>query len=182
MGFLNQTSGGINAGVELPPHALQARIASEADGTRPDFPMPNAYTGAHLERRRRSGWQLYEASGIRRGDRGASAKQAALNFEFFGAPHVAVITTAGELGVYGAVDTGIYTGTFLLAAQSLGISAVPQAAIARYSPFVREHFGLDRARRVLLAISFGYADRSHPANSYRTDRAPLSEVVRVRDA
>lgn len=158
--------------------ALLRHIEATHSTLEPDYPMPVEYTGLHRERRRESGWQLYDAVGIARGDREASARQAAKNFELFGAPHVAIVTTAGELGVYGAIDTGIYTGALLLAAQALGIAAVPQAAIARFAPFVRAHFGMDSSRKVLLAVSFGYADASDPANSYRTARADLSEVVR----
>jgi len=32
-------------------------------------------------------------------------------------------------------------------------------------------------RHVVCGISFGLADRDHPANSFRTDRAALSEVL-----
>jgi nitroreductase len=132
----------------------------------------------HRDRRRASGWQLYEAVGIERGDREASARQSAKNFELFGAPHVAIITVAEEQAAYGAVDTGIYIGSLLLAAQSLGVAAIPQAALARYAPFLREYFDIDESRKVLLAISFGYADLEHPANSYRTERAAIEDVVR----
>jgi hypothetical protein len=69
---------------------------------------------------------------VQRGDR---ARQSFENFRLFGAPHVAIITTDAEQGVYGAVDTGLYVNTFLLAATSLGIASIPQAALASHSPF-----------------------------------------------
>jgi nitroreductase len=94
----------------------------------------------------------------------ASAQQSFRNFEFFGAPHVAIITVDGRQGTYGAVDGGLYVGTFLLAAQSLGIAAIPQAALAMHSPFLHEYFSIPNDRRVLVGISFGYADVEHPAN------------------
>ncbi len=147
-----------------------------------EFPPPAAYSGVYRERRRASGWQLYEAVGIERGDRAASARQAFENFRLFGAPHVAIVTTDAEQGVYGAVDGGLYLGTFLLAATSLGLAAVPQAAIAGRARFLREYFDIPADRKILAGISFGYADGDHPANSYRTARAPLSEVVTWRDA
>ncbi len=56
------------------------------------------------------------------------------NYRFFGAPHVAIITSDKALGVYGAVDCGGYVSTLLLAAESLGIAAVPQAAVAMTPP------------------------------------------------
>ncbi|MEV6218060.1 nitroreductase [Nocardia sp. NPDC051833] len=146
-----------------------------------EFPPPGAYTGVYRERRRASGWQLYEAVGVARGDREASARQAFENFRLFGAPHVAIVTTDAEQGVYGAVDGGLYIGTFLLAAASLGLAAVPQAALAGRSRFIREYFDIPADRKILAGISFGYAAADHPANSYRTARAPLSEVVSWRD-
>ncbi|WP_224760541.1 nitroreductase [Salinibacterium sp. ZJ450] len=158
--------------------ALRAHLEETGSYSRPDYAMPAEYTGVYRDRRRASGWQLYDAVGVAKGDREASARQSAKNFELFGAPHIAIITTAKEQAVYGAVDSGIYIGALLLAAQSLGIAAIPQAAFARLAPFLREYFAIDDSRNVLLAVSFGYADTDHPANSYRTERADLSEVVR----
>src|ERR1700757_3664846 len=122
-------------------------------------------------------FQLYNALNISRGDKSAYARQALENFNFFGAPHVAVVTTDEALGVYGAVDCGAYVANFLLAAEASEIAAVPQASLAFYSDVVREHFELGSDRKVLCGISFGIADTDHPANSFRTSRAELAEVV-----
>ncbi|MET9249627.1 nitroreductase family protein [Nonomuraea sp. NPDC003709] len=103
---------------------------------------------------------------------------AVKNFELFGAPHVAVIAVDTSQGTYGVLDTGVYVGNFLLAAESLGLGAIPQAALATYSLFVRDFFAIPEDRSVLLGISFGKPDRDHPANSYRTRRASLTEAVR----
>src|SRR5438309_10526642 len=92
-----------------------------------DFPFPREYRGVYLERRRESGFQLYNSLGIPRGDKAAYAKQALENFNFFGAPHVAIITTPEELGAYGAVDCGLYVNSFMLAAQALGLGTIAQA-------------------------------------------------------
>ena len=95
-----------------------------------DFPFPREYRGVYLDRRRESGFQLYNTLGIARGDKTAYAEQALQNFNFFGAPHVAIITSDEALGVYGAVDCGGYVNNFMLAAQALGLATVPQAALA----------------------------------------------------
>ncbi|MBB1091695.1 nitroreductase [Rhodopseudomonas pseudopalustris] len=142
-----------------------------------DFEFPREYRGVYLERRRESGFQLYNTLGIAKGDKMAYAKQALENFNFFGAPHVAIITTDEALGVYGAIDCGGYVTSLMLAAQALGLATVPQAALAFHSGVVRKHFGLGDDRRVVCGISFGYADREHKANSYRTSRAALGDVA-----
>jgi nitroreductase len=143
----------------------------------PDMAFPREYRGAYLERRRACGFRLYEAVGVARGDREAYAKQGFENYRLFGAPHVAIVTSDEALGTYGAVDCGAYVNNFLLAAQSLGVASIPQAALASHSKFVREHFGLGNERLVVCGISFGYEDRASRANSFRTNRASLDEVV-----
>ena len=156
--------------------AMYRHAASGAEGTS-DLPRPREYRGVYQERRRESGFQLYNTLGIARGDKAAYERQALENFRFFGAPHVALITTDEALDVYGAVDCGGFVGNFLLAAQAFGVGTVAQAALARYAPFVRAHFGIPDDRLFVCGISFGYPDRDHPINGYRTNRAALSEAV-----
>jgi nitroreductase len=150
-----------------------------AAGTAPsgDFDFPREYRGVYLDRRRESGFQLYNTLGIARGDKAAYAQQALQNFNFFGAPHVAIVTSDEALGVYGAVDCGGYVGNFMLAAQALGVATVPQAALAFHAAVVRRHFGLGDDRRVVCGISFGFADDAHKINSYRTSRAAPGDVA-----
>src|ERR1700753_2574152 len=121
-----------------------------------DFAAPREYRGVYLERRRESGFQLYNTLGIPRGDKAAYGKQALENYNFFGAPHVAIIHTTEALGVYGAIDCGAYVGNFMLAAQALGLGTIPQAALAHQSGLIRRHFDIGDDRRVVCGISFGF--------------------------
>lgn len=147
-----------------------------------DIPFPKTYTGVRQDRRRTCGHQLYDAVGIERKDTKARAAQMAENYRFFGAPHVAVITTAKELETYGALDCGGFITAFCLSAQAQGIATIPQGAIAFYSDTVRQHFNIPEDQLVLAAISFGYAEETHPINGFRTDRAPLGQFVNWRDS
>src|ERR1700759_4838446 len=156
--------------------AIYAEAASGAAESS-DFPFPREYLGVYLERRRESGFQLYNTLGIPRGDKAGYAKQALENYNFFGAPHVAIIHTDEPLGVYGAIDCGAYVGNFMLAAQALGLGTIPQAALARHSGMIRRHFGLGDDRRVVCGISFGFPDREHRINGYRTSRASIPDTV-----
>jgi nitroreductase len=160
--------------------AIHATVSSGApeDG---DFPFPREYRGVYLERRRESGFQLYNTLGIARGDKSAYAKQALENYNFFGAPHVAIIHTDEALGIYGAIDCGAYVGNFLLAAQALGLGTIAQAALARQSGLIRRHFKLGDDRRVVCGISFGFPDSDHRINSYRTSRAGIADAVTFVD-
>ncbi|MFD1811325.1 nitroreductase [Rhodococcus gannanensis] len=152
--------------------AEAVRTVSQA----PDIEFPSGYHGVYRDRRKETALQLYASLGIA-GDRQASAEQTMKNFDLFGAPHVAIVTTDAALGTYAAVDCGLYVNTFLLAAQSLGVATVPQAALAGCAPYVRDFFEIPDDRNVLCAISFGYPDLTHPANAFRTARADLDSVV-----
>jgi nitroreductase len=143
----------------------------------PDLDFPVAYRGRYLDRRRECGLALYASLGIGREDRQRAAEQTLENFRFFGAPHLAVISTERDLGIYGAVDCGGYIGNLLLAAQSLDIAAIPQAAIATHSTFVREFLGLPESRQVVASVAFGLEQKNAPANGFRTSRAATPDVV-----
>ena len=167
------------AGAQRFREGLQARLQGEP-GT-PDFPHPARYEGDYQARRRECGFQLYEAVGVARGDREASRVQALRNFELFGAPHVALITSEADLGIYGAVDCGAYVANFMLAAHSLGIACIAQAALAAYPAALREVLGIAADRSIVCAISFGHADPGHPANQFRTTRADVAQAVEWKD-
>ncbi|ABF12392.1 nitroreductase [Cupriavidus metallidurans] len=152
------------------------------DEKRPDFEWPREYQGVYQERRRECGLALYDAVGVARGDREASTRQARENFRLFGAPHVAIITSDEALSTYGAVDCGGYVANFMLAATSLGVATIAQAALAARPHRVRECLGLPASRRIVCGISFGYPDTHHPANGFRTSRAELSSAVKWLDA
>ncbi|RQR25744.1 nitroreductase [Burkholderia sp. Bp9142] len=157
--------------------ALQAASALPNDQW--EIAPPAEYRGIYRDRRRTCGLQLYESVGIAAGDREASARQAEENFRLFGAPHVAVVTTEALLGTYGVLDCGAYVNNFMLAAASLGVSAIAQAALASKAHALREILSIPPERRVVCGISFGYADPSHPANAFRTERAPLDQVATI---
>src|SRR5260221_6281374 len=107
-----------------------------------DLPFPREYRGVYLERRRESGFQLYNSLGIPRGDKAAYARQALENFNFFGAPHIAIVHTDEALGVYAAIDCGGYVTSFMLPPQALGVPTMPQAGLAFHFGGVRRPFGL----------------------------------------
>lgn len=148
---------------------------------KPDFPFPARYEGIYRERRKVCGVQLYQSLGIGREDRAAAAEQSLENFRVFGAPHLALLTTEEDLGVYGAIDCGLYIANFMLAVRNAGLDSIAQAALAAHSEFVRSYFKLPDARKLVCGIAFGYGDAAHPVNRYRTERAGIAEAVTFID-
>jgi nitroreductase len=155
--------------------ALLAYAASHQ--AEPDYAFPREYRGVYLERRRECGFQLYEAVGVARGDRAASARQGMENFRLFGAPHALVVTTDEALGIYGVLDCGAWVNNFMLAAAAAGVACIAQAALAAHPKVLREFFGIGEDRRIVCGMSFGYEDAKHPANQFRTSRATKEEVA-----
>ncbi|MEM7733681.1 MAG: nitroreductase [Pseudomonadota bacterium] len=156
------------------------KTAVQGSDPKPDLPWPEGYPGVYGDRRRTCGYQLYEAAGIAREDRAARVAQSFRNFELFDAPHVAIIHSEAALGPYGALDCGGFVNAFMLAATSLGVATIAQASVAAHPDFIRNHFGLEANRLILCAISLGYEDANHPANSFRTERAAFNEVFDLR--
>lgn len=171
----------ITAGAETDRFRDALFATASATAPAPDMEWPKAYPGVYGERRRACGFQLYDAVGVTKGDRAAGMAQMMENYRLFGAPHVAIVTSPADLGSYGAMDTGGFVTAFCLAAQAEGVATIPQAAIAAQAPFVRSHFDIPEDRLILCAISFGYADADHLANSFRTNRATASDVMDWRE-
>ena len=146
----------------------------------PDFGFPERYQGKYKARRSDCGWQLYDAVGVSKGNRAVSERQMRENFRFFGAPHLALVTSPVELGGYGMLDCGAFITDFMVAAQASGLASIAQAALAGYAPLLRTTLKMPADRHILCGISFGYRDPAHPANSFRTTRAAVEDVMEWR--
>lgn len=160
--------------------ALAAHVTEGSD-TEPDLLDPEAYTGERLARRRQAGFALYGALGIERQDHEARRRQHLENFQFFGAPHVVVVTLAAELREYGVVDIGAYIATLLLAAEAMGLASIPQAAPALYAPALRNALMIPADERIVATVALGYEDTEAAANAFRVPRASLEESIRILD-
>ncbi|MCK2237442.1 MULTISPECIES: nitroreductase [unclassified Crossiella] len=144
----------------------------------PDFPYrEDLYQGAYQRRRQCAGERLYAAVGIGRADHAARAAYNAQSLRFYGAPHVALLFTPANAEVRIAADVGIYAQTLMLAMTAYGIASCPQGLLSFYADTIRAELGV-RDRKVLLGISFGYAEESAPANTVRVARAELAETTR----
>lgn len=159
-------------------HALMEEARADLRGAS-DIPFPPGYRGVYSKRRQEVGYQLYAALGIAREDRERREAQGFENFRLFGAPHVAIVTYPEAIGPYAIADCGSFVGAFLLAARAHGVDTTPQASLAHHSAFIRRYFDIPEGQKMLCGISFGYADKDHPANSYRTARAPADEIARL---
>lgn len=162
--------------------ALSKRLVDHVatSGQVTDVPWPGPYEGAYRDRRYECAAALYESIGIARDDKMGRLGQMLENFRFFGAPHVAIITSPAALGTYGVMDCGGYVANLLNAATAHGVGSIAQAAIAGYADVVRDELGTPEDRWIVCAVSFGNVDPEHPVNGFRTTRADLADVVTWR--
>ena len=159
---------------------LGERLLAAADGgaeRRPDIAFPTDYRGVYADRRRESGFALYEALGVARDDKARRATEMRRNFDFFGAPHVLIVSMPADLGPYGLLDCGVFVGSFLLAAEAAGLGAIAQASVALHSGLLRRTLDLPEDRQVVCAIAFGHPRTEHPANAVRTSRADIAHFA-----
>lgn len=171
--------------VEVVSGAARERLADaivaadKANKASLDFPYNDQmYQGEHQSRRKEFGAKLYETLGIAREDTELLDFYNKKSLRFYDAPHVAMIFAPDTAEVRIAADVGIYTQTLLLAMTAHGIASCPQGLLSFYADTVRAELGVEENRKLLLGISFGYADDTAPVNGLVVPRAELSATTR----
>ncbi|MFK0292524.1 nitroreductase [Streptomyces sp. NPDC090442] len=159
--------------------ALQA--AHAAHRTSVDFPYDDAgYLPVQRARRGEFGGRLYGALGIDRDDHAARAAYDAESLGFYGAPHVAFLFVADRADARLAADVGGYLQTLLLAMTAYGVDSCPQGLLSFYADTVRGELGVNEGK-LLVGVSFGYADEAAPVNRISTPRAALETTTTFHD-
>jgi len=143
----------------------------------PDFPLTGSYPGAYRTRQIGAAVALFDATGVARDDRPARAASMLRNFQFFDAPHAALLFMPDWAGWREAADCGMYAQSLMLAMAAHGVGSCAQGALSHFAAIIREELGVTPDHKLLFGLSFGYPDNAHPANAARTDRAALTEAV-----
>jgi nitroreductase len=141
---------------------------------------PAVWNDVHRDRRRAVGWSLYSLVGIPKGDRVASARQAARNFQFFDAPVGLFVTTNSYLGRGSWADVGMYLQTIMLAAKGFGLDTCPQAAWIPYQKPIFQHLGIPADQSLVSGMALGYADPEKIENTLVSEREAVANVVHYR--
>jgi len=156
-----------------------AMIADAKAGRRtPDFRFEReAYKGIYQERNQEQARTYYEALGVTRDDKAARETAYLRNFEFFGAPHAALLFMPAPYDVRIAGDIGMFAQNFLLSLTSRGLAGIPQASLSYFAATTRRILDVPEELKLFFGISFGYADEQHPGHGFSLGRAPLEENV-----
>lgn len=138
---------------------------------------PAQWKDIHRDRRRGIGWALYGKLGIQKGDREASAKQAARNFLFFDAPVGLFITVDSYLARGNWADAGMYVQTLMLAAKGFGLDTCPQAAWIPFQEPIYKHLGIPEDQDLITGMCLGYPDNDAIENTVVSEREDLENVA-----
>ena len=139
---------------------------------------PQRWREPYLARRRKVGWDLYSALGIRKGDREATARQHARNYAFFDAPVGMIFTMDRDLEIGSWLDMGMFLQNVMIAARAWGLETCPQAAFANYAQTVARLLDIPADRQVIVGMALGHPDPGAPEYRFQTDREPVSSFTR----
>jgi nitroreductase len=99
---------------------------------------------------------------------------------FYGAP-TAIIITIDEVFLSARLtDIGVIVGYLVLAAHGLGLATCPIGLITAFDDDIKEELSLPEGKHVVIGVAVGYADPKSPINLSRSERVPLSDVVKWR--
>jgi nitroreductase len=144
-----------------------------------EYPIyPETMWEPYKTRREGHHLQLYGALGNARDDIEARLKQHKRNFEFFNAPVALFIAIDRKLGPGQWSDLGGYIHALAYLARGHGLDTCPQESWARMHHIVRPFVNMPAEEMLFCAVAIGYGDRGHPANSFRSPRAPLEDFCR----
>lgn len=163
---------------------LKQTVAVEIEGHDPRH-APAAYLfhppdlgEPYVERKLEHGAQLYGALGIKRDDAEGRLGQYKRNFELFGAPTAIFLTLDRDLEKGQWADVGGFLATILYLVRGYGLDACPQQSWCRVHETVAELLSIPDNQILYCGIAVGRGDRSHPANSFRSERASAKEFAR----
>ncbi len=144
----------------------------------PDLPEPKSWPN-EIERRIKD--HLIKRSsflGIDITSPDAQKKAKRANFRFYGAPHGLFLYQDKNLTEWSILDIGMFAQTLMLAAHAHGLGTVPQAFLTDYASEVKRFLGIPESKKLILGISIGYPDLEDRANSYRSDRVRIEEILK----
>ncbi len=100
--------------------------------------------------------------------------------DFYGAPTAVIIMIDQVFSSARLTDMGIVVGYLVLAAHALGLATCPIGLITAFDDEIKEELSLPEQKQVVIGIAVGYSDPDAPINKTRSNRVPVSDLVRWR--
>ena len=77
-------------------------------------------------------------------------------------------------------DLGMFVQSLMLVACEYGLATCAQLSWSVWYRQVSDYLQLDENEMLFCGMALGYADKTHPVNQLRTDRAELDEVLAIK--
>ncbi|MFK0290230.1 nitroreductase [Streptomyces sp. NPDC090442] len=152
------------------------RVAAGDPGDPREYEMyPAVLKSPYHERRSAAADQRYGALGIPREDAAARRREAARNWDCFGAPAALFCYIDRDLGATQWADLGMYLQSVMLLLRAEGLHSCAQVAWSVYRGSVAEVVSPPDGLVLFCGLSIGHEDPA--AGAVRIDRAPLDETV-----
>jgi nitroreductase len=100
---------------------------------------------------------------------------------FYGAPTAIILTLDSAFSSARLTDIGIVVGYLVLAAHAMGLATCPIGLIAAFDDEIKEELNIPEQKQVVIGIGIGYRDDASPINKARSERVPISDVVKWRE-
>ncbi|MFG1478571.1 nitroreductase [Xanthobacter sp. V4C-4] len=161
--------------------ALVARTMEGEAGPPAYAYYPKRWRPPYVSRRRKVGWDLYNALGIAKSDTARMTAQHARNFCFFDAPVGLLFTIDRDLELGSWLDYGMFLENIMVAARAFGLDTCAQAAFIHHADEIARRLAIPDSQMLVCGMALGHADPDAPENGFATEREPLEAFVRRVD-
>lgn len=153
---------------------MTARVAEVPMGEGADYAIyPPDLAEQFNDRRKGVGAAMYDALGIKRGDRARRQAVFAENFQFFGAPVGLFCTVERDHGPPQWSDCGMFLQTLMLLLVEAGLDSCAQEAWALWPKTVGGFLGLPDSQMLFTGMAIGYRDAGAGVNNWPVPRVGI---------
>merc|ERR1712228_568336 len=141
--------------------------------------MQNFRKTVYSQRRKVCGEMLYKSINVAKEDLPGKLQQLQKNGSFFNAPVGIIVTVDRMFDRCGWGNVGMFLATFALLCEEAGLSTCFQGYFGVNHKAVEKVLTqMDSETEVIwCGIAVGYANKEHPINSWRTERAKVDEFA-----
>lgn len=158
----------------------QALVEQVTQGVPPSpafQPGDKNLSGVYKERQYACAMGYYNTMGIAREEKAKRNQLALKNWQFFGAPHVGILSMPTSMGPSNALDVGIFLQSFMLLLVEYGLASCAQGALAMFPEPIFRIADIPEGNGIICGISFGYEDPAAKINEVRMDRDTVENLV-----
>jgi nitroreductase len=127
------------------------------------------------------GHQLFgEEMGIPRDDLVARKAAVLRNYDFFGAPLVAIIYMDKMFSHVDSLSVGMWLQTFILELTAHGLDTCVEGSIAGFPHVIAKQVGIESNMEILCGLAVGYGNPDFRANHMVSGRDSWKEWIQIR--